>query len=127
MEEMERAIRYDSQERPKKVAAQLPTLELDLDNYDMEKEIEGLYARLRQGADSEGVVLFSSLVNGGGAEGIVSAITPLLHLAQRKSIYLRQDKFFGEIFINVNGHENGGKGGKGGNGALAAHETPAAN
>ncbi len=108
MGEMERVIKYDSAERPKKIAAQLPTLELDLDNYDMESEIEKLHARLKGGADSEGIVLFSSLVNGGGAEGVVSTITPLLHLAQRKSVRLRQDRFFGEIFINLNGHETNG-------------------
>lgn len=113
MGEMERVIKYDSAERPKKVAAQMPTLELDLDNYDIESEIDKLYSRLKGGADSEGIVLFSSLVNGGGAEGVVSAITPLLHLAQRKSIFLRQDKFFGEIFINVEGHETSGKEGNG--------------
>ncbi|MEW5996720.1 MAG: segregation/condensation protein A [Candidatus Micrarchaeota archaeon] len=115
MEEMERVIKYDSRERPKNVAAQLPTLELDLDNYDMESEIDKMYARLKGGADSEGIIVFSSLVNGGGAEGIVSALTPLLHLAQRKSVCLRQDRFFGEIFINVNGHETNGNG-KEGNG-----------
>lgn len=103
MGEMERVIKYDSAERPKKVAAQLPTMELDLDNYDIESEIDRLHARLKGDADSEGIVLFSSLINGGGAEGVVSTITPLLHLAQRKSVYLRQDKFFGEIFINLNG------------------------
>ncbi len=125
MGEMERVIKYDSAERPKKVAAQMPTLEMDLDNYDMESEIDKLHARLRGGADSEGIVLFSSLVNGGGAEGVVSAITPLLHLAQRKSIFLRQDKFFGEIFINVDGHETNGKEGneKEGNGKHAEADS----
>jgi len=116
MGEMERVIKYDSAERPKKVAAQLPTIELDLDNYDIESEIDKLHARLKGDADSEGIVLFSSLINGGGAEGVVSMITPLLHLAQRKSIYLRQDKFFGEIFINLNNETNGKEGnGKEGN------------
>ncbi len=123
MEEMERVIKYDAAERPKKVAAQLPTLQLDLDNYDIETEIDQLYSRLRGEADSEGIVLFSALMNGGGAEGIVSTITPLLHLAQRKSVYLRQDKFFGEIFINVNGHESNGNGK--GNGKEAHEEAPA--
>lgn len=104
MEEMERVIKYDARERPAKAAAQLPALELDLDSYDMESEMEKLYARLKGGADSEGIVLFSSLVNGSGAEGIISTLTPLLYLSQRKSVHLRQDKFFGEIFINVNGH-----------------------
>ncbi|MCX6768917.1 MAG: hypothetical protein NTY83_03725, partial [Candidatus Micrarchaeota archaeon] len=113
MGEMERVIKYDSAERPKKVAAQMPTLELDLDNYDIESEIDKLYVRLKGGADSEGIVLFSSLINGGGAEEVVSAITPLLHLAQRKSICLRQDKFFGEIFINLSGDETNGKEGNG--------------
>jgi len=123
MGEMERVIKYDSAERPKKVAAQMPTIELDLDNYDIESEIDKLHARLKGGADSEGIILFSSLINGGGADGVVSAITPLLHLAQRKSVYLRQDKFFGEIFINLNGHEANGNGkegnGKEGNGTHA--------
>jgi chromatin segregation and condensation protein Rec8/ScpA/Scc1 (kleisin family) len=114
MGEMERVIKYDSAERPKKVAAQMPTIELDLDNYDIESEIGKLHARLKGGADSEGIVLFSSLINGGGADGVVSTITPLLHLAQRKSIFLRQDKFFGEIFINLNNGTNG----KEGNGKL---------
>ena len=125
MDEMERVIRYDASERPKKAAAQLPALELDLDNYDMESEIEKLQARLRRSADSEGIVLFSSLVNGGGPEGIVSTITPLLHLAQRKSVLLRQDKFFGEIFINLNGQWGREEGGDGGNGN-GAGEIPEA-
>ncbi|NYZ60908.1 segregation/condensation protein A [Candidatus Micrarchaeota archaeon] len=124
MGEMERVIKYDSVERPKKVAAQMPTLELDLDNYDIESEIDKLYVRLKGDADSEGIVLFSSLINGGGADGVVSTITPLLHLAQRKSVYLRQDKFFGEIFINLNGNDTNGKEGNGTEGNRKSAEEP---
>ncbi|MDD2655251.1 MAG: hypothetical protein PHQ80_01120 [Candidatus ainarchaeum sp.] len=116
VDEMERTIKYDTMERPKKVAAPLPMLDLKLDNYDLEGEMVRLMGRMKAGADMEGIVLFSSLVNGGGSEGVISTITPLLHLAQRKSILLRQDKFFGEIFINLGEsgeHDGDGKAGDG--------------
>ncbi|MFA5412308.1 MAG: hypothetical protein WC350_03110 [Candidatus Micrarchaeia archaeon] len=118
VDEMERVIKYDTTERPKKIAAPLPVMDLKLDNYDLEGEMVRLMGRMKTSADQEGLVLFSSLVNGGGSEGVISTITPLLHLAQRKSIFLRQDKFFGEIFINLgedapegngNGKERNGK------------------
>jgi chromatin segregation and condensation protein Rec8/ScpA/Scc1 (kleisin family) len=120
VDEMERVIKYDTMERPKKTVAPLPMMDLKLDNYDLEGEMVSLLGRIRGGADTEGIVLFSSLVNGGGADGVISTMTPLLHLAQRKSILLRQDKFFGEIFINLGeGAPEGNGNGKEGNGEQA--------
>ncbi|HNT60525.1 MAG TPA: hypothetical protein PKJ97_00945 [Candidatus Bilamarchaeaceae archaeon] len=123
VDEMERAIKYDTEERPKRVAAPPPPLELEIDNYDLEGEMDRLMGKMRESADSEGIVLFSRLVNGGGCGGIISTITPLLHLAQRKSVLIRQDKFFGEIFINLGGCAEG----NGKNGGARAGEAEGGN
>jgi len=79
----------------------MPVVDLEIGEYDIESEIERVFGRVKEKADSEGVLLFSTLLEGGRPEHVMEALTPLLHLAQRKDISLRQDRFFDEIFIRV--------------------------
>lgn len=106
--EMEKAIKYDDAEIPARArAAPRETLEITLPDYDIEKEMEKLYFRMKEEMDSESLVLFSSLIKQKTPTETIRTLAPLLHLAQEKAVGLRQDKFWGEIFIKVNGWSPG--------------------
>ncbi len=99
--EMERVMKYEKIERNAPKPQPMPVVDLEIGEYDIESEIERVFGRVKEKADSEGVLLFSTLLEGGRPEHVMEALTPLLHLAQRKDISLRQDRFFDEIFIRV--------------------------
>lgn len=106
--EMERAIKYDDVERiPAPRAKPREMMEITLPDYDIEKEMRELYFRMKDEVDSEGLVLFSTLVSGGTPSETVLTLSPLLHLAQEKAVGLKQDALWGEIFIKVNGWNPG--------------------
>lgn len=106
--EMEKAIKYDDAEIPQRArAAPRETLEITLPDYDIEKEMEKLYFRMKEEMDSESLVLFSSLIKEKTPTETIRTLSPLLHLAQEKAVGLRQDRFWGEIFIKVNGWSPG--------------------
>jgi segregation and condensation protein A len=106
--EMERVIKYDDMERPKKQASIIPEImDFPLPDYDIEAEMNSLYSRMKSEADEEGLVLFSRLVDGKSTQETILTLAPLLHLAQEKAVGLRQDKWWGEIFIKVNGWNPG--------------------
>lgn len=103
--EMERVIKYDDEAAPRArpKAPSHEVLEIPIPDYDIESEMEKLYERMNREMDSEKLVLFSSLVGEKSPSDTVLTLAPLLHLAQEKAVGLRQDEFWGEIFIKVNG------------------------
>jgi len=102
--EMEKVIQYDDESRVKKIKIKpREVVNIELPDYDIEAEMEKLYARMKDEMDGESLVLFSSLVKNKEPKEVVLTLSPLLHLAQEKAIGLRQDEFWGEIFIKVNG------------------------
>ncbi len=103
--EMESVIKYDDVDRaaPSLRTRQREIVEITLPDYDIEQEMKDLYSKMKEGVDSEGLVLFSSLVSGNTPTETVLTLAPLLHLAQEKAVGLKQDALWGEIFIKVNG------------------------
>ena len=102
--EMEKVIQYDDESRVKKIKIKpREVVNIELPDYDIEAEMEKLYARMKTEMDGESLVLFSALVKNKEPKEVVLTLSPLLHLAQEKAIGLRQDQFWGEIFIKVNG------------------------
>ena len=102
--EMEKVIKYDDEERAGKARIKpREIVNIELPEYDIEKEMEKLYGRMKEGMDGENLVLFSALVEGKSPKEVILTLSPLLHLAQEKAVGLRQDRFWGEIFIKVNG------------------------
>jgi len=102
--EMEKVIKYDDPERVPKIRIKpRETVNLELSEYDIEKEMEKLYLRMKNQMDSESLVLFSALIKDKQPKEVINTLAPLLHLAQEKAIGMRQDEFWGEIFIKVNG------------------------
>jgi len=102
--EMERVIKYDDEENVRKPRIKpREIIEMPIPDYDIEKEMEKLYSRMKAEMDGENLVLFSTLVNQKTPKETILTLSPLLHLAQEKAVGLKQDKFWGEIFIKVNG------------------------
>lgn len=101
MKEMERVMSYDAPQppRPKPVEE---VLTLPAPEFDIEERMDGVFARLKGKVDCEGWATFSALVESGTPEDTIYTLLPLLHLSQKKTVSLKQDEFFGEIFIRLN-------------------------
>ena len=100
--EMERIIKYDTTERviiPKGSISE--TIDLELPERDIEKDIELVFGKIKEATDSEGWSLFSGLTKGNDLRETVYSLLCVLYLVQRGSIDLRQDKIFGEVFIRL--------------------------
>ena len=100
MGEMEKAMTFDSREAPKPRTIE-EVITLNAPDFDIEAEMDGIFQRVKAGADSEGWTTFSGLLSENSSDEIVHTLLPLLHLSQKKKVDLRQDEYFGEIFIKV--------------------------
>jgi len=88
------------QERAPKI--EIPqALNIMLPQIDMDERMGNLEKRVHSMADSEGLVLFSALLNGSSPDDKIYTLLPVLHLAQNRRLGLFQEQFFGEIFIQV--------------------------
>ena len=101
--EMERIIKYDEMERVRIPRGSIvETIDLDLGEHDIEKDMVLLMDRVRVNTDSEGWSMFSQLTTGTtDMRDVVYTLLCLLHLVQMGSLDIRQDKMFGEIFIQL--------------------------
>jgi segregation and condensation protein A len=101
--EMERIIKYDEMERVRIPRGSIvETIDLDLGEHDIEKDMVLLMDRVRENTDSEGWSMFSQLTTGTtDMRDVVYTLLCLLHLVQMGSLDIRQDKMFGEIFIQL--------------------------
>ncbi|MEW6296002.1 MAG: segregation/condensation protein A [Candidatus Diapherotrites archaeon] len=67
----------------------------------LDERINELYARILQNADSSGLIIFSSLLQGNKPEETVDTVIPLLFLANAGKVLLLQEEWFGEIVISI--------------------------
>lgn len=101
MKEMERVMRYDEPQAPRpKIAEEMLTLPAP--EFDIEEGMENVLGKVRKHVDAEGWATFSQLLEEKSANEIIYTLLPLLHLSQRRAVDLKQDEFFGEIFIRLN-------------------------
>ncbi len=101
MKEMEQVIKYENkgQLQPKKIEE---IITMPAPEFDIEEKMDSVFALLRKKIDGEGWATFSALLEKKNAEEVIYTLIPLLHLSQKKTVDLRQDEFFGEIFIRLN-------------------------
>ncbi|MCX8163713.1 MAG: segregation/condensation protein A [Candidatus Micrarchaeota archaeon] len=81
----------------------LPVLEIKIDEFKVDQEMEKIYQKIKKLSDSYGLVMFSSLLESRTKKDIIYTLIPLLFLAQKEKIILFQETFFGDIFIRLNG------------------------
>jgi chromatin segregation and condensation protein Rec8/ScpA/Scc1 (kleisin family) len=102
--EMERIIKYEGEPRvhiPR--GSIVETVDLELENRNMENDTVLLLQALRGNADAEGWALFSRLTTGYDPRTTVYTLICLLHMVQEGRAVMRQDRLFGEILIRTTG------------------------
>jgi len=100
VDEMERVIKYEDIERVRIPRGSIvETVDLELHQHDIERDMELILEKVRENTDSEGWSLFSRVVEGSSLQEVVYTLMCLLHLVQMNNVDIRQDEMFGEIFI----------------------------
>lgn len=110
VEEVERVIKYESDERlvrkPKGGIEEI--VNFHLEEEDIEARMNEITEKIRSSVDDEGWTLFSRLLKDREDKiELIYALMSILHLTQKETIDIKQDKMFGEIFIKL---LNSGKG-----------------
>jgi len=67
----------------------------------LDEKINELYAKILENADSEGLIIFSSLLKERSPDVLANTFIPLLFLANSGKVSLLQEEWFGEIVINI--------------------------
>ena len=88
-----------SKSQQKQIIMDRPDFAIPVFEENIDEKMDFIYSMITDRADSEGLVLFSSLVEGKDVIGIVDTFIPVLFLANNEKVNIWQDEFFGEIFI----------------------------
>lgn len=107
MRAMEKAMKYEpkigvaiaaTSEKTKRTIDELMEAEYvyEYNEDDMSSRLETVIGKIKKASDSEGVTLFSSILD---EKGVVHSLLPVLFLANEGLLDLKQDKIFGEIII----------------------------
>lgn len=78
-----------------------PSMVIELPEFDLEERMGEMLGRVRKSVDKKGLVTFSQLLGERTRENIVFTLLPLLFLAQNGKVNIFQEKFFGEIFVQL--------------------------
>ncbi|MFH0835665.1 MAG: segregation/condensation protein A [Candidatus Micrarchaeota archaeon] len=87
--------------RKRSFHAVLEPLEFTLPEHDIEEKMKKVMDTAHARKDSEGLLLFSDLLEEKTVLETVTTLLPLLHLVQEEKLMAWQDEFFGDIFIKV--------------------------
>ncbi len=93
----ERSAQGERSRLDEKPAFRIPVF----DEKDISDKIEEVFARIQERVDSEGLVLFSALIDDHSPLGVVDTFVPLLFLGNKGRVNLWQESFFGEIFVSL--------------------------
>ncbi len=87
--------------RAEKAFKPKPIMSIEIPKEDIEKRMKDLFERVQNRADSEGMLMFSDLLEKRNSHETIMMLLPLLHLAQDRKIDIMQEKMFGDIFIRI--------------------------
>ncbi|MCX6776446.1 MAG: ScpA family protein [Candidatus Micrarchaeota archaeon] len=102
---------FEDQKRRQEKPVIKGNMVINIPKYNITRQMNEIFARVKKTADASGLVTFSSLLEEKSRKEIIYTLLPLLHLAQEGKLSLFQEKFFGEIFIQlpVDEHAKGAK------------------
>ncbi|MEM4196948.1 MAG: segregation/condensation protein A [Candidatus Anstonellaceae archaeon] len=90
------------QETKKELEKFLPLIEIKINEFKVDQEMEKIYEKIKKMADAYGLVMFSALLENKTKKDVIYTLIPLLFLAQKEKITISQKTFFGDIFIRLN-------------------------
>lgn len=79
----------------------IPRIEVNFDPVSIEEKINEVFDLIKSRVDSQGIVLFNSLVSQGDVNSLVDTFLPILFLMHSGKILAYQNDFFGEIFVKI--------------------------
>ena len=81
-------------------------IKIEIEKDDIDKKIDDAHKIILRDADAEGVVRYSALARyfASPHDALRNMFIPVLFLAHRKILRVRQDEFFGEIFLIIDGN-----------------------
>jgi segregation and condensation protein A len=85
----------------KKNAKNIPRMEFDFDTTSIEDRLEEVFDLIKARVDSQGIVLFNSLLDENNNDNIVDTFLPVLFLMNSGKLLAYQEEFFGEIFVKL--------------------------
>lgn len=100
--EMENIIKYDDESYARVPRGTVnETIDFLISEEDIEKKISDVLEKIRENSDETGWSLFSSIIQNRSNLEIIQTLVYVLHLTQKGTVDVKQDKMFGEIFIHV--------------------------
>lgn len=79
-----------------------PEFQIPINEFDIGERIDEVYSLIKEKSDSQGLLLFSNLIEGKSIVQVVDTFIPCLFLTTKEKINMWQEDFFGEIFISLN-------------------------
>ncbi|MFH1255880.1 MAG: segregation/condensation protein A [Candidatus Diapherotrites archaeon] len=103
VESIEAVLEKTKQKRLKERPIEVPEFKIPFASENIDEKMEVVFEKIKENADSQGLVLFSRLINGSETNSykIVDTFIPCLFLHNKGKITLWQDDWFGEIFISI--------------------------
>lgn len=92
---------FEDQKRRQEKPVIKENMIINVPQYDITQRMKEIYGKVKKGADAGGLVTFSSLLKERNRKEIIYTLIPILHLAQDGRLSVFQEKFFGEIFIQL--------------------------
>lgn len=79
----------------------IPEFNLEFNKGGAAEQVDKVFAKIREMADSQGLVMFSALLEDNTPIGMVNCFVPILFLTNSGKINAWQEEWFGEIFISL--------------------------
>ena len=98
---IESIIEKTKTKEAKRLFREVPVFQLPFTEENLEEKIDLIYARINERMDSQGLLLFSTLLDSDTPEERVNTFVPVLFLVNKNKINAWQEDFFGEIFISL--------------------------
>ncbi|MFA4854996.1 MAG: segregation/condensation protein A [archaeon] len=80
---------------------QLPEFRLEFNKGGAAEQVDKVFTKIRKMADSQGLVMFSALLEENTPIAMINCFIPILFLANSGKINAWQEEWFGEIFISL--------------------------
>lgn len=90
----------------KRIFREVPVFQLPFTEENMEERISLVFAKINERIDSQGLLMFSALLDKNTSEERINTFVPILFLLNNGKINAWQDDFFGEIFISLKTDNN---------------------
>lgn len=79
----------------------IPRIDFDFDTTSIEEKLEEILGLIKQKVDSQGLVMFNSLLENNSNDNIIDTFLPVLFLMNSGKLLAYQEDFFGDIFIKL--------------------------